>query len=387
MNVGDRITVTVGGIAHGGHCVARHDGRVIFLRYAIPGEEVVAEITEVTSKFARGNAIEIIKAAPERVSPPCELAKPGGCGGCDFQHIEISAQRKLKSAIIKEQFSRVAKKDVEVTVIGVAPLTGLGWRTRMDFTVNPDRKLALYGARSHNLIPVAKCLIADERMNLDSINQMNLPVGAKVEVAISGSGKQSVAIEGIENFDLIEELVLENKFSVSPTSFWQSHIQSPAVLTKSILADLQIKAGDHVFDLYGGVGLFTAALATEVTQTGRVTLIEFDAGAVTDARRNFAENQIVEIVEGKVERSLSKFKRADLILLDPPRSGAGKDVVSAMIKLEPRTIVYVSCDPASLARDTTYLEASGYTLDRLQSYDLFPMTQHIECVARFIKNS
>jgi tRNA/tmRNA/rRNA uracil-C5-methylase (TrmA/RlmC/RlmD family) len=116
-------------------------------------------------------------------------------------------------------------------------------------------------------------------------------------------------------------------------------------------------------------------------------LIEFDAGAVTDARRNFAENQIVEIVEGKVERSLSKFKRADLILLDPPRSGAGKDVVSAMIKLEPRTIVYVSCDPASLARDTTYLEASGYTLDRLQSYDLFPMTQHIECVARFIKNS
>ena len=387
MNVGDRITVTVGGIAHGGHCVARHDGRVIFLRYAIPGEEVVAEITDVTSKFARGNAIEIIKAAPERVTPPCELAKPGGCGGCDFQHIEISAQRELKSAIVKEQFSRVAKKDVEVTVIGVAPLTGLGWRTRMDFTVNPDRKLALYGARSHNLIPVAKCLIADQRMNLDAINQMNLPVGAKVEVIISGSGKQSVAIEGSENFDLIEESVLENKFLISPTSFWQSHIQAPVELTKSVLADLQIKAGDHVFDLYGGVGLFTAALATEVTQTGRVTLIELDAGAVTDARRNFAENQIVEIVEGKVERSLSKFKRADLILLDPPRSGAGKDVVSAMVKLEPRTIVYVSCDPASLARDTTYLEASGYKLDRLQSYDLFPMTQHIECVARFIKNS
>ncbi|GDX22817.1 23S rRNA methyltransferase [Actinomycetes bacterium] len=387
MNVGDRITVTVGGIAHGGHCVARHDGRVIFLRYAIPGEEVVAEITDVTSKFARGNAIEIIKAAPERVSPPCELAKPGGCGGCDFQHIEISAQRKLKSAIVEEQFSRVAKKDVEVTVIGVAPLTGLGWRTRMDFTVNPDRKLALYGARSHNLIPVAKCLIADERMNLDSIYQMNLPIGAKVEVAISGSGKQSVAIEGSENFDLIEESVLENKFSISPTSFWQSHIQAPVELVKRVLADLQIKPGDHVFDLYGGVGLFTAAVATEVTQTGRVTLIELDAGAVTDARRNFAENQIVEIVEGKVERSLSKFKRADLILLDPPRSGAGKDVVSAMVKLEPRTIVYVSCDPASLARDTTYLEASGYKLDRLQSYDLFPMTQHIECVARFRKNS
>ncbi len=385
MNVGDRITVTVGGIAHGGHCVARHDGRVIFLRYAIPGEEVIAEITDVTSKFARGLAIEILKASPDRVSAPCNLARPGGCGGCDFQHIEISAQRKLKSQIVKEQFSRVAKMEVDVEVIGVDPANGLGWRTRMDFTVNPERKVALYGARSHNLIPISKCLIADERMDLDSINQTKLPVGAKVEVAISQTGKQFVAIEGRENFDLIDEQVLNKNFSISPTSFWQSHIQAPEVLTNSVLGYLGVRAGDHVFDLYGGVGLFTAALATQVTDTGRVTLIELDAGAIIDAKRIFAENQIVEIVEGKVERSLSKFKRADLILLDPPRSGAGKDVVNAMAKLEPRAIVYVSCDPASLARDATYLDELGYKLDGIQSFDLFPMTQHIECVARFLK--
>lgn len=385
MNVGDRITVTVGGIAHGGHCVARHDGRVIFLRYAIPGEEVIAEITDVTSKFARGLAIEILKASPDRVSAPCNLARPGGCGGCDFQHIEISAQRKLKSQIVKEQFSRVAKMEVDVEVIGVDPANGLGWRTRMDFTVNPERKVALYGARSHNLIPISKCLIADKRMDLDSINQTKLPVGAKVEVAISHTGKQFVAIEGRENFDLIDEQVLNKNFSISPTSFWQSHIQAPEVLTNSVLGYLGVRAGDHVFDLYGGVGLFTAALATQVTDTGRVTLIELDAGAIIDAKRIFAEDQIVEIVEGKVERSLSKFKRADLILLDPPRSGAGKDVVNAMAKLEPRAIVYVSCDPASLARDATYLVELGYKLDGIQSFDLFPMTQHIECVARFLK--
>ena len=375
----------IGGIAHGGHCVARHDGRVIFLRYAIPGEEVIAEITDVTSKFARGLAIEILKASPDRVSAPCNLARPGGCGGCDFQHIEISAQRKLKSQIVKEQFSRVAKMEVDVEVIGVDPANGLGWRTRMDFTVNPERKVALYGARSHNLIPISKCLIADERMDLDSINQTKLPVGAKVEVAISQTGKQFVAIEGRENFDLIDEQVLNKNFSISPTSFWQSHIQAPEVLTNSVLGYLGVRAGDHVFDLYGGVGLFTAALATQVTDTGRVTLIELDAGAIIDAKRIFAEDQIVEIVEGKVERSLSKFKRADLILLDPPRSGAGKDVVNAMAKLEPRAIVYVSCDPASLARDATYLVDSGYKLDGIQSFDLFPMTQHIECVARFLK--
>jgi len=385
VNVGDRITVTVGGIAHGGHCVARHDGRVIFLRYAIPGEEVIAEITDVTSKFARGLAIEILKASPDRVSAPCNLARPGGCGGCDFQHIEISAQRKLKCQIVKEQFSRVAKMEVDVEVIGVDPANGLGWRTRMDFTVNPELKVALYGARSHNLIPISKCLIADERMDLDSINQTKLPVGAKVEVAISQTGKQFVAIEGRENFDLIDEQVLNKNFSISPTSFWQSHIQAPEVLTNSVLGYLGVRAGDHVFDLYGGVGLFTAALATQVTDTGRVTLIELDAGAIIDAKRIFAEDQIVEIVEGKVERSLSKFKRADLILLDPPRSGAGKDVVNAMAKLEPRAIVYVSCDPASLARDATYLVELGYKLDGIQSFDLFPMTQHIECVARFLK--
>lgn len=386
MNVGDRIAVTVGPFAHGGHCVARHDGRVVFLRYAIPGEEVIAEITDITAKFARGNAIEIIKAAPERVTAPCELAKPGGCGGCDFQHIEIGAQRKMKSAIVKEQFSRIAKMDVEVDVIGIEPKDGLGWRTRMDFTVSPDRKLALYGARSHNLIPIGKCLIADQRMDLDAINQLKLPAGAKVEVAISKSGKQYVAIEGRENFDLIAESVLGKDFSISPTSFWQSHVQAPSELTKSVLINLEIRPGDHVFDLYGGVGLFTAAIASAVTETGRVTLIELDAGAITDARRIFADEPLVEIVEGKVERSLSKFKRADLILLDPPRSGAGREVVAAMVKLEPRSIVYVSCDPASLARDATYLETSGYKLAGLQSFDLFPMTQHIECVARFLKS-
>lgn len=387
MNVGDRITVTVDAIAHGGHCVARHDGRVIFLRHAIPGEEVIAEITDVTSKFARGNAVEIIKAAPERVTAPCNLARPNGCGGCDFQHIEITAQQKLKSAIVKEQFKRIAKMDVSVDVIGVSPKNGFGWRTRMDFTVNPEGKIALYAARSHDLIPISKCLIADQRMDLDAINQMKLPAGAKVEVAISSTGKQYIAVAGSENFDLIDEKVLDKSFSISPSSFWQSHISAPAELSKGVLDYLEVKAGDHVFDLYGGVGLFTAALAQAVTETGRVTLIELDAGAITDAKRIFADVQIVEIVEGKVERSLSKFKRADLILLDPPRSGAGKDVVAAMVSLEPRAIVYVSCDPASLARDASYLESYGYKLDGLKSYDLFPMTQHIECVARFIKSA
>lgn len=252
----------------------------------------------------------------------------------------------------------------------------------MDFTVSPNRKLALYKSRSHELVEINQCAIADERLSIAAINSQKLPMGSKVEVAISQSGKQFTAIENRENFELVDEGV-EFPMSVSPQSFWQSHISAPRVLTEAVLEYAQIKPGDHVFDLYGGVGLFTSAVAPIVGNTGRVTLIELDQNAITDAKRNFATVGHVEIVEGSVEKSLKKFARADVILLDPPRKGAGSDGVAAMVKLSPRVLIYVSCDPASLARDCAYLEEKGYHLDSLRAFDLFPMTQHVECVARF----
>jgi tRNA/tmRNA/rRNA uracil-C5-methylase (TrmA/RlmC/RlmD family) len=383
MNIGDRVSVEIGPIAHGGHCVARHEGQVIFVRHAIPGERVLVEITEKTSKFLRGNAVEILESSPYRVQPLCTYARWDGCGGCDFQHIKLEYQRELKTQIIKEQFQRIAKKEISCPIEAVEPADGLHWRTRMDFTVSENRKLALFKARSHDVIEIDSCAIADSRMNISEINAQKLPRGSKVDVAISRSGKQSSAIENRENFELIDEGI-DQILSISPQSFWQSHISAPRTLIDAVANFSDIQAGDHVFDLYGGVGLFTSDAVKRVGVAGRVTLIELDAQAITDAHRNFAEYETVEIVENSVDRALKKFARADVIILDPPRSGAGKNVVEQIVKLTPRVITYVSCDPASLARDCAYFEERGYRMAAIRAFDLFPMTQHMECVARFI---
>ena len=383
MNIGDRVSVEIGPIAHGGHCVARHEGQVIFVRHAIPSERVLVEITEKTSKFLRGNAVEILESSPYRVQPLCTYARWDGCGGCDFQHIKLEYQRELKTQIIKEQFQRIAKKEISCPIEAVEPADGLHWRTRMDFTVSENRKLALFKARSHDVIEIDSCAIADSRMNISEINSQKLPRGSKVDVAISRSGKQSIAIENRENFELIDEGI-DQILSISPQSFWQSHISAPRTLIDAVANFSDIQAGDHVFDLYGGVGLFTSDAVKRVGVAGRVTLIELDAQAITDAHRNFAEYETVEIVENSVDRALKKYVRADVIILDPPRSGAGKNVVEQIVKLTPRVITYVSCDPASLARDCAYFEERGYRMAAIRAFDLFPMTQHMECVARFI---
>jgi tRNA/tmRNA/rRNA uracil-C5-methylase (TrmA/RlmC/RlmD family) len=382
MQSGDRVEVDVTAIAHGGHCVARHEGQVIFVRYAIPGERVVVEITDVTKSFARGNCVEVIKSSPHRVSPPCKYAHVGGCGGCDFQHIEISHQRTLKTLIIKEQFQRLAKQEVEINVEEVTPT--LNWRNRMEFSVSQNGKLGLFAARSSTIVEIDQCLIANRALDIGEINQRKLPIGKRVNVAISSQGEKQIVIEGRENTSLIHENVGGSTFSLNPISFWQSHKSAAELLSRVVKEFATLKSGDHVFDLYGGAGLFTAALLPEVGPGGRVTLIESDDNAITDAKRHFATEDRVEVVQGKVERSLQKYVAANVVVLDPPRSGAGAAVIESVVALKPRAIVYVACDPAALARDTAYLRDRGFVLEKIRAFDLFPMTAHMECVARFM---
>jgi tRNA/tmRNA/rRNA uracil-C5-methylase (TrmA/RlmC/RlmD family) len=382
MQIGDHIDVDITAIAHGGHCVARHEGRVIFVRHAIPGERVTVEITDITKSFARGNCVAVIRASTHRVKAPCAYAKPDGCGGCDFQHIEISHQRALKSAIITEQFQRLAKIDIEIAVEEVPP--HLHWRNRMEFTVSDNSKLGLFASRSSRIIEIEKCLIASHSIDIPAINARRLPKGKRVEVAITSSGKQEVVIEGRENFSLINEKVGDVEFSLNPVSFWQSHSAAPQLLSAVVREFAEARMGDHVFDLYGGVGLFTAAMLPGVGVGGRVTLIESDDNAITDAKRNFAAEDCVEVVHSRVEKALKNYVAANIVIVDPPRSGAGVSVVESIIALGPRAIVYVACDPASLARDTAYLKERGFKLEKLRAFDLFPMTAHMECVARFI---
>ena len=385
LKVGDRITVEIGPIAHGGHFIARHKGQVIFVRYGITGEEAVVEITSTSSKLARGDAIEILKASEDRVVPPCKYAVPGGCGGCDFQHIEISAQLELKRSVIREQFSRLGRIEIDLDVLPAEPTNGLHWRTRMDFAISKNGKPGLYSARSKEVTEIDKCLIAVEAINDPTMFARNWKGEDRLEVAVSSSGEKNVSRGGrsISGPTQLHEVVGEHTYQISPTSFWQSHSAAPKTLTKLVMDLMALRPGDQVCDLYGGVGLFTAPMAEDVGDIGKVHLIESSHRATQDALKIFEKMKNVVVHSGRVEQKLPLINRVDVILLDPPRTGAGEMVIKQMLAKKPRTIVYVSCDPASMARDARALEEGGYHLNHIVGFDLFPMTQHVECVARF----
>jgi tRNA/tmRNA/rRNA uracil-C5-methylase (TrmA/RlmC/RlmD family) len=324
-------------------------------------------------------------ASKDRVVAPCKYAVPGGCGGCDFQHVEIGAQLELKRSVIREQFSRLARMDIDLDVLAVAPEDGLHWRSRMDFAISKNGKLGLFSSRSNEITEIDGCQIALDAINDPVIFDRNWKGDDRLEVAVSNSGERNVSRGGrsISGPTQLHEKVGEFTYEISPTSFWQAHVNAPETLMKLAIDLLALRPGDHALDLYGGVGLFTAPMLEEVGDIGRVHLIESSHRATQDALRIFDGKKNLTIHSGRVEQKLPLVKRADVILLDPPRTGAGEMVVKEMLAKSPRVIVYVSCDPASLARDAKALEAGGYHLDHIVGFDLFPMTHHVECVARF----
>lgn len=391
LEVGQKFQVTLEKIAHGGHFIARHEGAVIFVRHGIPGEEVEILITSVGSSFNRGDVINVITPSAERVSPPCRYAHREGCGGCDFQHISISHQRSLKSDVITEQFSRIAKMELRVEVEEVGK--PLGWRTRCTSVTTKNGALGFYQARSHKIIPVDDCRILVPEMQFSELAKRGAKGDQRIEISISNNGERSIATASArdespmrltDGVEVAHYTVGENSFEVSQKSFWQSHKDAPQVLTDAVLSYANLRVGDHVLDLYGGVGLFTAAVLSQIGETGAVDLVEGSKSATSDATRNLADSKNVTVITGDVAKVITRFSHADVVVLDPPREGAGKDVIENLSRIAPRIIVYVACDPAALARDTAYLRDAGYQLDAIRAFDLFPMTHHIECVAKFV---
>ncbi len=392
LKTGDLVQVTIEKVAHGGHFIARHDGAVIFVRHAIPGEKCTIQITSTGSSFNRADVISVEAPSEFRVQAPCSFAHRNGCGGCDFQHISVDHQRILKSDVIAEQFSRIAKMDLRVDVEEVGESTH--WRTRAIATTDRNGKLGFYKSRSHSIAPVTDCIICVEGMNFSEIASRDLKGDVRVEISASNIGERSIALaptRGEEKARLTEgpailhENVLGKSLEVSQESFWQSHKKAPEILTQAILDFAQFKTGEHVLDLYGGVGLFTAAIVEAVGPTGHVDLIEGSKVATADAARNFASLSNITIATGDVAKLLPRITAADVVVLDPPRDGAGKESVAHIARLAPRAIVYVACDPAALARDTAYLADHSYSLVKVRAFDLFPMTHHIECVALYAR--
>jgi len=387
---GDLVQVTIEKVAHGGHFIARHEGAVIFVRHAIPGENCTIQITSIGKSFIRADVVSVETPSEFRVVAPCSFAHRNGCGGCDFQHISVAHQRTLKSDVITEQFARIAKIDLQIDVEEVDASTH--WRTRAIATTDRNGKLGFFKSRSHSIAPVTDCLICVEGMNFSDIASRDLKGDVRVEISSSNTGERSIALaptRGEEKARLTEgpavlhENVLGRTFEVSQESFWQSHKKAPEVLTQAVLDYAQLQIGEHVLDLYGGVGLFSAAIVDAVGPTGHVDLIEGSKVATADAARNFAAYSNITIATGDVAKLLPRISAADVVVLDPPRDGAGKEAVAHIARLAPRAIVYVACDPAALARDTAYLADHSYSLVKVRAFDLFPMTHHIECVALY----
>lgn len=379
FTVGEKFEVELGPVAHGGHVVARHEGRVIFVRHGIPGELVIVEVTGVSKNFARGDVIEVLVPSEHRVEPPCRFAKE--CGGCDFQHIDVAQQRNMKKEVIVEQFARLAKRDVEVEVIDLGQHTG--WRTRMRYAVDGEGHVGLRGAKSHDVVRLDKCVIAHDGIQPP---RGNFSHTSEIEMAISSEGEVRGFRDGRLDDDLsngsssITEMVHGTRFNIDPKGFWQVHPRAASMFVNTLLEFAQMKPGDHVLDLYGGAGLFAAFVLEEVGPGGRVELVDSTATSVRDAARNFPA---LKAHVGEVLRVLRSLKRADVILLDPPRTGAGRPVLEQIAKLKPRRVVYVACDPASLARDVATFAELGYELAQLRAFDAFPMTHHVEQIAAF----
>ena len=387
LKVGDIVTLDIGVIAHGGHFIAKHENQVIFVRHAITGEIANVKITSIKSKLAFGDAIEIIQPSIDRVQAPCQYSRPSGCGGCDFQHISFKAQKDLKKIIIKDQFMRIANLNVDPNVLSVEPQSGLYWRSRVDFAISEKGKVGLYSHKSKNITEIKKCLIAVEKINQSEVFTKNWDGNKRLSIAVSSENELSInsVKKNLSKIDQLKEVVGEETYLVSPKSFWQSHKLAPILLTEQVINYANIKLGNIVCDLYGGVGLFTSPISKLIGDKGEIHLIERDNDCINDAKKMFKNKKNITIHHGRVEQKLGKIKNIDVIILDPPRNGVSKQVIKEIINKNPISIVYVSCDPVSLARDTKILVKNNYALNNLVGLDLFPMTHHIECVALFNK--
>ena len=439
-HAGEEAVLDVGPVAHGGHCVARHEGRVVFVRHAIPGEKVRVRLTDAgeDSKFWRADVVEVLHASPDRVEHfwhAADSLRAWGhghppVGGAEFGHMTRARQLSLKADVLAEQLTRLAgfgeaptawTGAVEAVGTDADGGSGLGWRTRASFSVTPGGRLGMHAHRSNQILPVREMPLASDAINALQLWDLDLQGIERVEVAAPANGSRPLvllapapgtkdkrlrAIAGdvpgdasVAAFDpltgqvtqlrgrtWVQESAAGHDYRVTGEGFWQIHRDAPGTLVGAVTEFLQgggfLEPGSVVADLYAGAGLFTAVLADAVGETGSVLSVEGAPGTSRDARKNLHSVSQVEVVQGRVERVLrQKPRNFDALVLDPPRAGAGKAVVGQLVASKPRAIAYVSCDPASFARDLGYFRRSGWELAGLRAFDLYPHTHHLETVA------
>ncbi|GAA4832498.1 TRAM domain-containing protein [Luteimicrobium xylanilyticum] len=437
------LELTVGPVAHGGHCVARTDGRVVFVRHTLPGEKVLARLTDTgddpaTARFWRADAVQVLQPSPDRVPDAWPAAGPGGVGGGELAHVSLDGQHRWKAAVLAEQLQRLAHLEpadlpgggVHVEAApGDDARGGLHWRTRIELVAGPDGRAGMHRYRTHDVLaldpaaPGGPMPLATEAVlalaDAEGVFTRRWEPGTRLELVAPAARHDTDAGAAAPSpllladgrtwqggrADLrpnarrtVTETVTTHGTTwthrVAADGFWQVHREAPALLVGAVLDALAPAGsldGATVLDLYAGAGLFTLPLSDATGPTGRVVSVEGSPRAVKDARRSLHDRPHVELHAGPVDHVLAALRaaagasggltHADAVVLDPPRVGAGRVVVEQVAHLAPQTVVYVACDPAALARDVALFAGHGYDLTALRALDLFPMTHHLEAVA------
>jgi len=395
MSAPEVVTLRIGAPAHGGHCVARHEGRAVFVRHALPGELVEAEITSggADARFWTADAVRILEASDDRVPHPWPEAGPGGVGGAELGHVSLPAQREWKLAVVREAFERFAKLSFDGQVHaapGDDERGGLAYRTRVSALADHEGRAAMtvYGTKDRKRISAMPLAVPAAE---EALLAAKAKPGTRIEVAVSSDGRVHVAWADLGDRSAVIERVTvgdqELEFRVRSTDFWQVHRKAPSLLAQAVVD--RIGDAERVLDLYAGAGLLSVAMASQ----GRmVTAVELHSGKGRSSLSvNLAPYETSMEIAGDTRRTLELMKKDGVlfhdgaIVLDPPRSGAKAATVAAIAALEPGRIVYVACDPVALARDAALLADRGYTLESADAWDLFPMTHHVETIATFVR--
>ena len=464
-----QVTMRIERYADQGRCVGHLDGRVVFVRFALPGELVVVRMDEpmrAKAHFFTGEVVEVLEPSADRVEPKWKLAGPlaqgGGVGGADLIHVSLPGQIRWKASVIANQFQRLAHMDVSASDItvermpGDEELNGFNWRTRMELVADDEGRLSMRKRESHDRIAVDTMPLASRAVlavadSLDLWNRKFEPNSqirlAVPEPRVDGlefgvSDDKAALLDAIgENYALIvnDELIAGSAllrervrvavdgdssrmrtfdYDVDARGFWQIHRAAPEHLVNYVLGLVRSALGGRtkntvLWDLYSGSGLFTIPLATLANVGGdvdgsaepaRVLSIEGAPIAVKNARRNIGRSglskDVVEALQGDVAQTLEsqifkaskssnivrRFAHPDVVVLDPPRAGAKAQVCKQIAKSGVRSVVYIACDPTSLARDVGTFRELGYSVQSLRAFDLYPETHHTESVAILCKS-
>lgn len=387
---GELILVT-GAPANGGSCIAHHEGRVVFVRYALPGERVRVRVTADRGSYWHAEVVEVLEASTERTDSLCPIAGVDGAGCCDLAFVVPEAARALKAHVVANQLDRLGGHSWTGTAETLSGTGSTGWRTRVRLDVGADRHPGFHRYHSEELVTDLRCGQLPAGM-LNGLAGPDWPAGAHVHVVVDDDGERHVlrtvrqgkrtvskVIEG--SYHAVQR-VGARSWRVPVTAFWQSHRDGARVYSELVADWAQPASGATAWDLYGGAGVFAAVLGAAVGESGRVLTVDTARGASGAARAALADLPQVEVATDSVRRALTAQDRvADVAVLDPPRTGAGREVIDLMAAAGVPRVVHIGCEAASFARDIGLYRGHGYTVERIRVFDAFPLTHHVECVA------